>query len=148
MKPNLSNGHLSDGHLSNDQLIEQLYAKASSLHVESCPECALRLGRLEERRSELAARPPVSNDFLAGQRRRIYARLGEPVPSRMRWAPATLAAACLLVAGMFVYRPMVTTPPVHTEVADAQLFSDVYLMEESTEPIAAAPIHALFEDNQ
>ena len=137
----------NNGHLSNEELIDQLYAGSSSLHMENCAECALRMAGMQERRSELAAAPPVSNDFLAGQRRRIYARLGEPVPSRMRWAPAALAAACLLIAGMFVYRP-IASPPVRTDVADAQLFSDVYSMEESTEPIAAAPIHALFEDNQ
>jgi hypothetical protein len=31
--------------------------------------------------------------------------------------------------------------------ADAQLFSDVYAMEQSAEPRAAAPIHALIEEN-
>lgn len=138
-------------HLSEDQLIDQLYGAASDLserHVENCSECALRLEHLRERRSELAAASlGASNDFLAGQRRRIYARLGEPVPSRMRWAPAAVAAACLLVAGMFVYRPT-NPPPVHSDAGDEQLFSEVYSMEQSSEPLAAAPIHALFEDNQ
>ena len=149
MKPlnDLSNDLSNDGHLTNEQLIDQLYAVSDTPHVENCAECRLRLGRLQERRAELAAPAPVSSEFLAAHRRRIYARLGEPAPSRMKWAPAALAAACLLVAGMFVYRPM-SAPPVRTDVADAQLFSDVYSMEESTEPIAAAPIHALFEDNQ
>jgi len=137
-----------NAHLNDDQLIEQLYGVSSSLHVQNCEECAVRMHSLQARRSELAARPPVSNEFLAGQRRRIYSRLGEPVPSRMKWAPAAVAAACLLVAGMFVYHPMAVAPAVHVEVVDAQLFSDVYSMEDSTEPIAAAPIHALFEDNQ
>ena len=64
----------------------------------------------------------------------------------MRWVPA-LAAACLLAIGVLVYRPaprLACTP----DPSDAQLFSDVYSMEQSTEPLAAAPIHALFEDNQ
>ena len=136
-----------NGHVSHDQLIDQLYGVSSDAHVENCAECSLRLNQMRERRAELAAVPPVSSSFLAAQRREIYARLGRPVPSRMRWAPAAVAAACLLGAGLFVYRPA-TTPAVHTDVADAQLFSEVYSMEESTEPMAAAPIHALFEDNQ
>jgi hypothetical protein len=135
------------GHLTDDQLIDRLYGIASDSHAENCSECSLRLNQLCERRGELSAPPSVSNSFLAAQRRQIYSRLGQPLPSRMRWAPAALAAACLLIAGMFVYRP-VAAPPAHTDVADAQLFSEVYSMEESTEPIAAAPIHALFEDNQ
>jgi hypothetical protein len=31
---------------------------------------------------------------------------------------------------------------------DAQLFADVYSMEQSLEPSVAAPIHTLFEENQ
>jgi hypothetical protein len=134
-------------HLNDDQLIDLMYGISSDSHPASCSECSLRLNRLRERRAELAVTPPVSHNFLAAQRRQIYSRLGQPLPSRMRWAPATLAAACLLIAGMFVYRPMATAP-AHTDIADAQLFSEVYSMEESTEPIAAAPIHSLFEDNQ
>jgi hypothetical protein len=33
------------------------------------------------------------------------------------------------------------------EIDDAQLFSEVYSMEQSTEPIAAKPIHAIFEQD-
>ena len=135
-------------HLNDDQLIELLYSASNSSHVENCPECALRLSHFRARRLDLTATPSISNDFLAAQRRKIYSRLGEPAPSRLRWAPAALAAACLLIAGMFVFHPIASAPAVHTDVADAQLFSDVYSMEESTEPIAAVPIHALFEDNQ
>jgi hypothetical protein len=137
-----------NAHLNDDQLIELLYGVSDSLHAQNCEECAVRLHSLRERRSKLAGKPTVSNEFLAGQRRKIYSRLGEPAPSRMKWAPAALAAACLLVGGMFVYRPVAVAPAAHLEVVDAQLFSDVYSMEDSTEPIAAAPIHALFEDNQ
>lgn len=143
--------HLNNGHLSNDELIDHLYGISSQdsadSHVENCSECALRLGQLQGKMREGRAGAPVSHEFLSAQRRRIYARLGEPAPTRLKWAPAALAAACLLIAGLFVYRPG-TTPPVHPDVADAQLFSEVYSMEQSTEPLAASPIHALFEDNQ
>jgi hypothetical protein len=35
-----------------------------------------------------------------------------------------------------------------TEAVDAQIFSDVYSMEQSMEPLAAKPIHALFDQDQ
>jgi hypothetical protein len=72
----------------------------------------------------------------------------------MKWAPA-LAASCLLAVGVFLYRPAPAPHPA--VVSDAQLFSDVYSMEQSVEPRAAEPIHELFaaqpahelfEDNQ
>jgi hypothetical protein len=132
------------GHLNDDQLIDRLYGLASDRHTDECSECAQRLRELRERKAELSATKPVANDFLFAQRRKIYARLGEQPHTGMRWAPA-LAAACLLAVGMLFYRP---APVPHPDAADAQLFADVYSMEESTEPRAAAPIHALFEDNQ
>jgi hypothetical protein len=65
----------------------------------------------------------------------------------MTWAPA-LAAAALLAIGIAVYRPAPAPAPLRPDAADAQLFADVYSMEQSVEPSVAAPIHSLFEDNQ
>ncbi len=132
-------------HLSTDELLDRLYGIAGEdAHVEQCPECAQRFGELRGRRASLTAGQEIPSEFLAAQRRRIYSRLGEQPRTRKAWAPA-LAAMCLLVIGVLIYRP---AAPVHTESADAQLFAEVYSMEQSTEPRAAAPIHALFEDNQ
>lgn len=134
-------------HWSDDQLLDRLYGLAGDdSHLESCPECAERWTALEKRRLELARPEPVSAQFLAAQRRAIYSRLGEQRQSRMKWAPA-LAAACLLIIGLVVYRP-VSAPAVRNDSADAKLFSDVYSMVQTTEPQAATPIHELFEDNQ
>ena len=134
-------------HFSDDELLDLLYGLAGNDdHLENCPECAARSAAFEKRRQELAQPEPALAQFLAAQRRAIYSRLGEQPRTRMKWAPA-LAAVCLLVIGFVVYRPM-AVPPVHSDAADAKLFSDVYSMEQSTEPQAAAPIHELFEDNQ
>jgi hypothetical protein len=148
----LNSGHLNSGHLNNDELIGRLYGVTRAdddSHLENCGACASRQSELAQKRAELitAAQPvTVSSEFLAAQRRRIYARLGQPPRSRMRWVPA-FAAACLLAVGVFVYRPA-AVPIQHPEAADAQLFSEVYSMAQSTEPLAAEPIHALLEDNQ
>jgi hypothetical protein len=78
-----------------------------------------------------------------------------------------LAAACALAVLFWAYpvhhaRPQAPNRPApivaqgvargvaqgvaHSEVSDEQLFSDVYSMEQSDEPRAAVPMHALFED--
>jgi hypothetical protein len=134
-------------HLNDDELLDRLYGLADAPeHLESCADCARRWNQLRERRAEIAAPREVSREFLAAQRRKIYSRLGENPHGQRKWIPAALAAACLLAIGLFVYRP--EPPRQHPDSADAQLFSEVYSMEQTTEPRAAAPIHALFEDNQ
>jgi hypothetical protein len=132
-------------HLSDDDLLDQLYGLGeNNAHLESCGDCARRWSELQERRARLAAAENVSFDLLAAQRRKIYARLGKRPGGSMKWVPAVAAAGLLAIAAL-VYRP---PAPVRPNPADADLFSDVYSMEQSTEPAAAAPIHGLFEDNQ
>jgi hypothetical protein len=87
----------------------------------------------------------VSHEFMAAQRRNIYARMGERPQARLKWLPAMAAAACLIAVGVFSYHPAQAVKP---EAVDAQLFADVYSMEQSMEPIAAQPIHALFEQEK
>ena len=144
-------------HLNDDELIARLYGVGENRH--ECVECARRQRALEQQRSNLAAPVKAPTDFLAAQRRRIYARLGEkPRRSALAWVPAMAAALCV-AAGAFVYHDRAPRPaahpvrhsafvaPAHDPSSDAQLFSDVYSMEQSAEPRAAAPIHELIEDN-
>jgi hypothetical protein len=167
--------HVSDGHLSNDQLLDRLYGlgeeSASKVPHRECKECSSRFEALERRRSEVVAASSandaaVPNEFLLAQRRAIYARLDRSSTANARWAPAALAVAFLLVMGVFlarphpVYRPMLLDNPTSAvDVAAKQgvepgaernaeeLFSDLYSMEQSVEPQAAAPIHGLFESS-
>jgi hypothetical protein len=139
-------------HLSNDELLDRMYLGEGAPHLEECEECAGRLQALEQRRAQAAAKQPVSNEFLAGQRRAIYARLDQPVSAHLHWAPAALAVAFLLVTGVFLVRPhpqyrqvRPPAPAVAVDLSNEQLFSDLYSMEQSVEPQAAAPIHGLFE---
>ncbi|HTD45583.1 MAG TPA: hypothetical protein VK687_15455 [Bryobacteraceae bacterium] len=151
----MSREHESTEHLSNDALLDMLYGLNShEPHLRECAVCAERFSELRRRREILASAVDlsreVSSDFLAAQRRKIYARLARPGPKRLRWAPAlapALAMICLVAVGMLVYHPATPpTPKQHGEVSDSQLFSDAYSMDQSLEPSAAAPIHALFED--
>jgi hypothetical protein len=139
--------HLSH-HLSSDELVNLVYGVGASGHINDCCECSDRLEQLRERRVMAADALPVSHEFLAAQRRNIYARMGERPQARMKWVPA-LAAACLVAVGVFSYHPAQVAVPEAAEThVDAQLFADVYSMEQSMEPIAAQPIHALFEQDK
>lgn len=166
--------HDRSPHLNNDQLLDRLYGleeggPESVTHLRECQECSNRFESLKRRRSEMvsassANESAIPNEFLLSQRREIYARLDRASTVNARWAPAALAVAFLLVMGVFlagphpVYRPMLPANPTSAaEVAAKQgvepgaernaeeLFSDLYSMEQSVEPLAAAPIHGLFE---
>jgi len=140
------------GHLSEDVLLDAIYGIAdaeSEAHVHTCAECAARVGEWRER-AGVIANNEISEEFLAAQRRNIYARIeGSSLPMSRRvwwWAPA-LAMTAALIVGIVVW-PQHGAPPSssHSEVSDAQLFNDVYTFERSAEPSATAPVHALFED--
>jgi hypothetical protein len=156
------------GHLKTDELVDRLYglderAVDHDAHLANCTDCQARLEEIRAVRAVVSTPKPVSSDFLAAQRRKIYARLGEEPRTRMAWAPA-LAAVALVAIGVAVYRPLSapapgfakvpgyatheSARPAQTEAADAQLFSEVYSMQQAMEPSVAAPIHTLFEDNQ
>jgi hypothetical protein len=133
-------------HLTTDELVDRLYGVEPGGHLDECRECSARLRELEARKAMASAPVEASYEFLAAQRRNIYARMGEKPQARMKWVPALAAAVCLLVAGVMTHRPVVQT--AKPEVVDPQLFSDVYSMEQSMEPLAAKPIDALFEQEQ
>ncbi len=169
-------------HLTNDELLNRLYGLGeaegeTNQHLRECAGCAERWRAFERRRAETAATPDLasdaSNEFLAAQRRAIYARIEEfPDGVHVRWAPA-LAAGFLLAAGVYLFIPgpipgrhAVPHPATqahtqaytqnhnrpaqvgaHAEMSDEQLFSDVYSMEQSAyrkAPCGGFPLHALF----
>jgi hypothetical protein len=141
-------------HLTSDELVGLVYGVGPGGHLDECRECSGRFEELREKRAMAAEPLPVSHEFMAAQRRNIYARMGERPQARLKWMPAMAAAACLVAVGVFSYHPaqVVATPQAaetHTDThMDAQLFADVYSMEQSMEPIAAQPIHALFETDK
>jgi anti-sigma factor RsiW len=141
-------------HLTTDELVNRLYGVEDAGHLAQCAECTARLQRLAQRRAMVTEQPAASDEFLAAQRRSIHARLEER-PQRLKWVPALAAAACLVAVGVATttYNPAPIVPQiaaqtVKPEIDDAQLFSDVYSMEQSMEPLAAQPIHGLFEQEQ
>ena len=139
-------------HLSEDALLDAVYGIAGNgadAHLRGCADCAQRLQEWHEKRSATAASVDISGEFLAAQRRKIYERIERPSSKRWLWAPG-LAAACALAMGIFVYHPAPQQQPGNksAEISDAKLFGDIYSMEQSPEPAAAAPVRALFEEQQ
>src|SRR5271170_2385999 len=99
-----------NGHLKIDELLDRLYgledrAANQDAHLASCTDCRDRWEEMRRIKAAVSTAQPVSRDFLAAQRRKIYARLGEEPRPRMAWAPA-LAAVALLAIGVAVYRPV------------------------------------------
>ena len=148
-------------HLSDDELIGLLYGlgniEDAESHLAGCSECDERWSAMHRAlgmaRSASAKTTEISARRLAVQRQQILERLEQPLPVSLgwRWVPVATAAS-LLAAAMFLYqRPSVpqSAPPATAAVnaeSDAQLFTDVYSMEQDVEPRAAAPIRALFQE--
>jgi hypothetical protein len=135
-------------HLTGDESIRRFYSADS----ETCGEFETTRLRMEARRIEAAAQGSVPEEFLAAQRRAVYARMGEKPRSFGAWVPA-LATAAALAVGLMVYhpgRPSVRPAQVavQPDVADSQLFSELVSVEQSAEPRAALPIRALFEGTE
>ena len=134
-------------HWTVEELVDRLYGlREADEHLGSCGECTGKLRELECRRAAATATAPLSTGVLQAQRRAILDRIDAPPHRMLPWVPA-LSAACLLAIGVLVYRP-IHPPAPHPESSDAQLFADIYNVEESAEPRAAAPMHELFEEEQ
>ncbi len=145
-------------HLSEDVLLDAVYGIAGNdaeAHLRRCADCAQRLQECHEKRAATLANVEIPGDFLAAQRRKIYDRIERPSRKYWLWGPG-LAAACALAVGAFVYHPAMESvlqspapqqqPAQRADISDAQFFRDIYSMEQTVEPAAAAPAHALFEE--
>jgi len=136
------------GHWTDEQLIEYLYGVGPiDGHIDRCRDCQARLSGMPIRRRLVEESAPaddaVTFDFLAAQRRSIYARLSGAAHLRRRWA----SAAALLVLGVSVLVYEQKRQPVIPEdqISDADLAQTVSLMAQDSEPQPAAPLQALFD---
>jgi len=133
-------------HWSDDELIARLYGVGrQDGHLDGCAECADRWKALAAARARVVQPPALPEGFVAGQRRAIYRRLESREPSRalLPYASA-MATAALIFLAVLLYRPAPAPHPALVS-SDAELYSEVYSMVQSSEPKAAEPIHALFE---
>ena len=144
----------ASGHWTDDELIEHLYGlEPEDGHLAVCTACQKRLSSMQAARQtvELNSSDDVSFDFLAAQRRRIYAGL----TGRMHWWPqlplrrwASAAAVLSILGGALVlYQERIAQrPATDSKISDVQLAQEVSGMADDAEPQPTAPLQALFEE--
>ena len=133
-------------HWDDHELIKRLYGVGpEDGHLDECDRCAGRWSALVSARDQVLAPPSVSEELMARQRLAIRRSLENAGVHRgwLLYASATATAAVLLAA-VLLYRPA----PAPEPLSDRQFFADVYSMARSSEPLAAEPMHALFEEEQ
>ncbi len=136
-------------HWTQQDLIDHVYGlSAKAGHLDACPQCRERWLEVRAVRDNIVREPEVERDVLAAQRRAIYRRLGrEPRPATARLIPAFAAVLLLVTGSLFIGQAPHPGTPAAPAVSDAQLFADIYAVEQSSEPHVAKPMRALFEEN-
>ncbi len=143
------------GHWTDDQLISHLYGNGlENRHLDSCPECQNRLAAMQSRRTAIesseVAEDQVPVEFLAAQRRAVYARISEPVRlwpvwQVRRWA-SVMATILMIVSGLFLYENNHRRQIAEDQVSDAQLALEVSQSVQNEEPQPTAPLQGLFDE--
>ena len=139
------------GHWTDDQLVAHLYGVGpGDNHLLACSACQGRLSDMRSYRDGVEQTPIVSTEFLAAQRRQIYAKIAQSERwwSGMRMRRIASATATLLVlgGGLMVYEEHHQQDVMHESVSDAQLAAQVSSMAQDSEPGPTAPLQALFEE--
>ena len=139
-------------HLSEDALLDAVYGiagNAAEAHLRRCADCAQRLHEWHEKRAASVESVEISSDFLAAQRKKIYRAHRAAFAQALAVGSGVSGGVC---AGdrafSCIIRLRKSSRRAHAEISDAQLFGEVYSMEQSLEPAAAAPARALFEEQQ
>jgi len=144
------------GHWTDEQLISYLYGSGpEDHHLQTCDSCKARASFLQGQRRQIDTdfRPDdeVSTDFLAAQRRAIYARVTH---SARGWAGihvrgwASAAATVLILGGgLFIYEQNHSHEVANGDtVTDAQLAQEMSQLSQTVEPEPGAPLQALFDE--
>jgi hypothetical protein len=136
-------------HWTDEQLIDHLYGLGPlDGHLNQCEHCGSRLSAMESRREQvISSEKPVSHEFLAAQRRAIYARLSQPRHFWSDWPLSRLAAAAamlVVLAGSAAVYENHRRELVAQSISDAQLVQDVSRLCFESEPPSTAPLRGLF----
>lgn len=141
------------GHWTDDQIVDHIYGIGpADGHIDNCRECAGRFLAFQQHRFSVeSVAPPqeaLSDDFIAAQRRAVYARISEP---RTLWSLlpfrrlASAAATVIVLTGAFMfYQDREAREVARAQVSDAQLAQEVSQMAVDGEPQSTAPLKALF----
>ena len=160
----MSIGSKLSGHWTDEQMIDHLYGIGpEDNHLAGCEECTGRLSVMVANRSAVeetvSAGDGLTSDFLAAQRRKIYARIDQRSKwssGRSIWRWASAAAAITVVGGglavldqthsLDLVRHVDQKAQVSSRISDTQLADEVSLLADSPEPQPTAPLQALFSE--
>ena len=141
-------------HWTEEDITQWLYGlRTDAGHLEGCPACRAQVDAAQQRRRQVLRAPQVPGDFLAAQRRNIYARLERPrspftswLPLwNARWTASVAMALALAILGANLSRTPAPPSPL-VNASDARLYSDLVAIDQSSEPRAIKPIESLFEE--
>ncbi len=140
---------MKGGHWTERNFIDAVYEVGpADGHLEVCAECRGRWVEVQAVRLEITRDPEVPNGLLAQQRRQIHQRLDRS-PRGISRVLTTFAVVLLLLMGVFFIQHWGRVPPTAptAPLSDAQLFSEIYAVEQSSEPHIAKPMRSLFQEN-
>jgi cytochrome c-type biogenesis protein CcmH/NrfG len=134
-------------HWTDEQLIDHIYGLGPvDDHLTNCEACRTRLSAMQARRQQISVEEQVADNFLASQRRTIYARLSAPHRWWHELSVGRLAAAAVMFLTLAGSAAFYQTHQrnIAEAKADAQLAQDVSQMSFESEPSATAPLQGLF----
>ena len=144
------------GHWTDDDLIAYIYGiPPTDNHLETCSLCQQRVRSMRTNRQtieegQLSDVDDVTFEFLAAQRRKVYARLDQPAAwwsaLRMRhWASAA-TTLLLILCGLLMFQEQTVKQQSVKTISDAQLSQEVGQMAQADEPSPTEPLEALFQE--
>ncbi len=136
-------------HWTDEQLFAHLYGVGpEDGHLNDCAACRQRTTEMQANRQSFEALRGTDDDvtfeFLARQRRAIYAGLGKKrnIFGMGRWASAVAMVA--VVAGAIIV--IEERQQDNRQISDAQLIEEVSRMAQDSTPTAVAPMEGLFQE--
>jgi hypothetical protein len=142
---------MQERHYTQDELLQAVYGlERGDGHLASCPECRVLLDGMLARRAESTDSEKLPDaSFFARQRAAVYRRAEQPrgfsVP---RLATAGAALATVALSLLLLRTPEQQTPAPVAASDDAKLIAEIYSDAYNSEPRAADPVRALFEEVQ
>ena len=137
-------------HWTDDQLVAHLYGVGpEDGHLQDCAACRLRIAKMQSNRKSFEALREadegVTFEFLARQRRAIYARLdGKRSALGMRRWTSVVAMVAAAVGAIIVIEERRQVDD--RQISDAQLVEEVSRMAQDTTPTSVVPMEGLFQE--
>ncbi len=149
-------GKLNTEHLDENEVLAWLYAEEDgrvSQHMAECASCREHAGHLRAQRALFEEQYPageeVNFEFLAAQRRSIYARIDRQqragwLFAMQRWVTAGSLATALIAGVVLVEQHY--TQDRQPSISDSQLAAEVNQFANDSTPPPTQPITALFSE--